>query len=189
MKTIKHVLALIFFIAPLVSCDELEELLEEEIEVQTTFITELEINVPNAPTPNEAVEFQSNFGFWDFTTDPNVTDILNDPSEITKIEINNVRYFYKDVTGNTDAHVEGEFVFAVGQGTEEFNSVQTNLTQADFNNTLFTLEGDFSLVNEALTKFKNIGFSYNGSVSDNPVSFIVDVSITVTVTIKPDLDL
>jgi hypothetical protein len=189
MKKIKPFLLLVVFFGSILSCDDLEELLEEEIEVQTTFITELEINVPNASTPNEAVDFESNFGFWNFTTDPNVTEILNDPDEITKIEINSVRYFYKDVVGNENAYVEGEMVFSVGQGSREFDTVVANLDQADFNNTLYTLEGDFSPVNAALTQNRNIGFYYSGSVSDNPVNFITDVSITVTVTIKPDLDL
>ena len=189
MKKIKPFLLLVLFIGSILSCDVLEELIEEEIEVQSTFITELEINVPNASTPNEEVDFQSNFGLWDFTTDPNVTEILNDPDEITKIEINSVRYFYKDVVGNEDAIVEGELVFSVGQGSREFDTVVTNLADADFNNTLYTLEGDYSPVNAALTQNRRIGFYYSGSVSRNPVSFITDVSITVTVTIKPDIDL
>ncbi|WP_353776876.1 hypothetical protein [Winogradskyella sp. 3972H.M.0a.05] len=187
MKTKLFLLLMLFGIS-FFGCDELEELLEEEIEVQSTFITELEINVPNGATPEQAMEFESNFGFWDFTEDPNVVDFLGDPDEITKIEINSVRYFYKDVVGNPDAFVEGDIIFAIGQSAEEFEAVVTNLAQADFNNTLFTLEGDFSQVNAAMTQFRSVGFLYKGSVSDNPVSFITDVSITVTVTIKPDLD-
>ena len=186
MKTLKYTFLLCFVV--FFSCDELEEILEEEIEVQSTFITELEINVPNGSTPEEAMDFQSNFGFWDFTQDPNIVDFLGDPDEITKIEINSVRYFYKDVVGNSDAFVEGQMVFAIGQAGEEFETVVTNLAQADFNNTLFVLEGDFTTLNAALTQFRAIGFLYSGSVSDNPVSFITDVTITVTVTIKPDLD-
>nr|WP_321234468.1 hypothetical protein [uncultured Psychroserpens sp.] len=186
MKILRYItiLSCIF----LYNCEDLEELFEEEIEVQSTFITELEINVPNGSSPEEAMDFQSNQGFWNFATDPNVTEILGDPDEITKIEINSVRYFYKDVVGNDNAHVEGALIFSVGQGTEEYETVLTNLAQADFNNTLYTLNGDFSPVNAAMTQNDNIGFYYSGSVSDNPVSFIMDVSITVTVTIKPDVD-
>ncbi|MDO5979385.1 hypothetical protein [Flavivirga spongiicola] len=169
-------------------CDELEELFEEEIEVQSTFITELEVNVPNGSTPDEAMNFESNFGVWNFAEDPNIVDFLGSPDEITKIEINSVRYFFKNVQGNPDAFVEGQITFSVGQGGESFDTVVTNLAQADFNNTLFTLDGDFSNVNTAITMFRSIGFLYHGSVSDNPVSFITDVSITVTVTIKPSLD-
>ncbi|MFD2726559.1 hypothetical protein [Hyunsoonleella rubra] len=186
MKTYYLLLmAIIFFCS---SCEELEELIEEEFEVQTTFITELETNVPNASSPEEAVNFKSNLGFWDFTQDPNVSEYLGDPDEITKIEINSVRYFYKNVTGNEDAHVQGEMVFSVGQGGESYSTVQTNLAQADFNNTAYNLAGDFSPVNNAITQFRSIGFFYEGSVSDNPVRFTTDVSITVTVTIKPDID-
>lgn len=188
MKIFKHICIFSLLLFVFTACDELEELIEEEFEVQSTFITELEINVPNASSPDEAVEFQSNFGFWDFTQDPNVSDFLGDPSEITKIEINSVGYFYKNVVGNEDAFVEGEIQFSVGQGGESYDTVVTNLAQADFNNTLFTLEGDFGPVNNAVTQFRSIGFFYSGSVSDNPVSFITDVSITVTVTIKPDID-
>ncbi|MEW4923510.1 hypothetical protein [Algibacter sp. 2305UL17-15] len=188
MKKIKYGISLLLVMFTTLGCDELEELLEQEIEVQTTFITELEINVPNAASPDEAVDFESNFGFWDFKKDPNVLDVIGSTDEITKLEINSVRYFYKDVVGNENAHVEGAMVFVVGQGNESYNTAQTNLKQADFNNTLFTLNGDFSPVNAAMTQNKTIGFSYKGSVSDNPVSFIADVSISVTVTIKPDLD-
>ncbi len=185
LKDMVWVLALCFLVF---GCDELEELIEEEFDVQTTFITELEINVPNASSPDKAVDFKSNLGFWDFTKDPNVAEVLGDSDEITKIEINSVRYFYKNVVGNDDANVVGEMVFSVGQDGVFYSTAQTNLAQADFNNTLFTLEGDFSPVNNAITQFRSIGFFYEGSVSDNPVSFITDVSITVTVTIKPDID-
>ncbi|MEO1030691.1 MAG: hypothetical protein AAFX55_04765 [Bacteroidota bacterium] len=184
-----RILRYIVLFCPLVffSCDEIEELLEEEIDIETTFITELEINVPNGPTPETPMDFQSNSGLWDFREDPNVMEYLGDSDEITKIRINSVRYFYKDVVGNTDAFVEGEIVIAVGQAGEEFETAVVNLSQADFNNTLFTLEGDFTNVNEALTQLRVIAFFYSGSVSDNPVSFITDVSINCTVTIKPDI--
>ncbi|WP_299364975.1 hypothetical protein [Winogradskyella sp.] len=169
------------------ACDEVEELLEQEIDVETTFITELEINVPNGPTPETAMDFQSNTGLWDFREDPNVMEYLGDSDEITKIRINSVRYFYKDVVGNPDAFVEGEIVIAVGQAGEEYETAVVNLSQADFNNTLFTLEGDFTNVNTALTQLRAIAFFYSGSVSDNPVRFVTDVSINCTVTIKPDI--
>ncbi|NRA91986.1 MAG: hypothetical protein HRU26_04770 [Psychroserpens sp.] len=185
MKNFK--LLLVFTVLMTFSCDEAEELFEEEFDVETTFITELEINVPNDAS-SDAVEFQSNFGLWNFREDPNVTEYLSSPDEITKIEITSVRYFYKDVVGNDDAYVEGEMVFSIGQGGEEFDTVITNLRQADENNTLFTLEGDFTNVNAALTQLDVIGFFYSGSVSDNPVSFITDVSITAIVTIAPDFD-
>lgn len=178
---------LLLLVALGMGCDEAEELFEQEFEVQSTFITELEVNVPNDASQN-AVDFQSNTGLWDYRTDPNVMEYLGSADEITKIEINSVRYFYKEVVGNQDAHVEGEIVFAVGQGAEEFDTVQTNLAQADNNNTLFTLDGDFTNVNAALSQLHVIAFYYSGSVSDNPVQFITDVSITATITIKPDLD-
>ncbi len=169
------------------NCDEAEELFEEEFDVETTFITELEVNVPNDAS-QDAVDFQSNTGLWDFREDPNVEEYLGSPDEITKIEITSVRYFYKDVVGNDEAHVAGEIVISIGQGGESFDTVQTNLRQADDNNTLFTLDGDFTNVNAALTQLNVLGFYYAGSVSDNPVSFITDVSITAKVTIKPDID-
>lgn len=178
---------LVFSLLVFSSCDDIEELFEEEFEVETTFITELEINVPNDAS-QDAVQFQSNFGFWNFREDPNVTEFLSDPDEIERVEIKSVRYFYKDVVGNELAHVEGELVFVVGQGNEEFDTVVTNLKQADENNTLFTLDADFTNVNNALTVLDAIGLYYSGSVSDNPVSFITDVSITAVVTIKPELD-
>ncbi|MBC3756847.1 hypothetical protein H7U19_00420 [Hyunsoonleella sp. SJ7] len=188
MKHLKYILISIPMLFLVSGCDELEELIEEEFDIQTTFITELEINVPNASSPDEAVDFTSNFGFWDFRNDPNVKEVISDPDEITKIEIKSVRYFYKDVVGNENANVVGDMVFVVGQGEERYGTVQTNLKNADFNNTAYTLNGNFGPVNQALTQFKTIGFTYQGSVSDNPVRFITDVSITVTVTIKPDID-
>ncbi|WP_299222869.1 hypothetical protein [uncultured Psychroserpens sp.] len=181
-----HYISILFIFVGL-SCDEAKELFEEEFDVETTFVTELEVNVPNDAS-QDAVEFQSNTGLWDFRNDPNVAEFLGSPDEITKIQITSVRYFYKDVVGNDDAFVEGEIVVAVGQGTDEFDTVVTNLRQADENNTLYTLEGDFSNVNAALTLFDVMAFYYSGSVSDNPVRFVTDVSITAIVTIKPNLD-
>ncbi|MEC3905840.1 hypothetical protein VOI54_02295 [Tamlana sp. 2201CG12-4] len=169
-------------------CEDLEELFEEEFEVQSTFITELEVDVPHASSSDETVSFESNMGFWDFAQDPNIVDFLGDPDEITKIEINSIRYFFKNVEGNPDAMVEGQITFSTGQSVESYDTAVTNLAQADFNNTVFTIEEDFSKVNNAISKFRSIGFVYHGTVSDNPVSFITDVSITVTVTIKPDID-
>ncbi|MEY8849763.1 hypothetical protein AB9K26_13170 [Psychroserpens sp. XS_ASV72] len=185
MKTLKYIW--VFIVCICFSCEEAEELFEEEFDVETTFITELEINVPNDAS-QDAVDFQSNLGFWDFRNDPNVVEYLGSPDEITKIEITEVRYFYKNVVGNNDANVVGQIVIVVGQGFDSYDTVQTNLSQADNNNTLFFLSGDFSNTNQALTELNAIGFYYEGSVSDNPVSFITDVSITAKVTIKPDID-
>jgi len=164
-------------------CDDTEELFEEEIEVETTFITALKINVPKDAL-RDAVQFQSSIGFWNFREDTNVEEYLGSPDEITA-----VRYFYKNVMANEDAFVEGEMILVVGQGgSEEFDSVINRLKQADENSTLYTLEAEFSKVNNALSQIDVFAFYYRCSVSDSPVSFTTNVSITAEVTIKPNLD-
>ena len=161
MKTIKPFFFLVLFISPILSCDELEELLEQEIDIQTSFTRILSIESPMTSNPDEAVSFESAFATYDFESDPDVAELIANPSEITKIKITEVRYLFQDVVGNTDAQVEGDFEVITGPtgSTQRFESVVTHLATADETNRLFFLDGDLDIF------YSRVGNSFDASVS------------------------
>ncbi len=184
--------AIIFLtlLLPFFGCDELEELLEEEIDVPISFQGFLHVESATVGDPSDPVSITSDFAVYNFENDPEVAELLGDPSEITEIKIKRIRYLFQNFEGNSDANVVGGFEALIGPvgGTQIFDGVQTHLESADANNTLFLLEDDFSNLNEHMTEFHSIGIRYVGSASDNPVIFDVDITVEAVVTIKPDLD-
>lgn len=189
MKKIKYILASVFCIALIFSCDELEELLEEDIEVNISFQGELSIESETLLDPTSSVEFNSEGAFYDVTDDPEIAELLESGTgtgEIEKIEITQIRYLFQDFVGNSDAVVSGGFqLIDQTMFVQGFATAQTNLAMADQNNTLFTINGDFTEINERLTESGTVLILYAGTASDNPVEFNVDVTIFVKVTIRP----
>lgn len=185
-RTIFFLIALL----PFFGCEELEELLEEEIDVPVSFQGLLHVESATLGEPSDPVSLTSDFAIYYFEKDPEVAELLGDPSEIKEIEIKRIRYLFQNFEGNGDANVEGGFETLIGPvgGSQTYDGVQTHLESADANNTLFLLEDDFSNLNDHMTEFHSIGIRYVGSASDNPVIFDVDITVEVVVTIKPDLD-
>lgn len=189
MKKLTYLITLICCTAAVLGCDELEELLEEDIEVNISFQGELAIESETLLDPTEAVEFHSQGATYDITEDPEIAELLESGTgtgEIKKIEITQIRYLFQDFEGNADAVVNGGFqLIDQTMFVQGFQTVETNLAMADENNSLFTINGDFSEINERLTESGSVLFLYAGTASHNPVAFNVDVTFLVKVTIMP----
>ncbi|MEM1003085.1 MAG: hypothetical protein AAGH46_10595 [Bacteroidota bacterium] len=188
MKKLRVVL--IFTFALCFNCDEIEELLEEDIEVNIAFQGKLAVQSPILPDPQDAVQIDSEEAVYDIYDDPEISELIATfgpgTGNVEKIEITQIRYLFQDFEGNTDAIVVGNIgVVANSTSFQNFPTVQTNLAKADENNSLFTIDGDFTTINESITRTGRVFVVFTGSASDNPVSFNVDVTILVKVTISP----
>lgn len=193
MKKLRAFFCLLLF-SPLLSCEALEELIEEEIDIPLTFEGNLNITSRSSVSDiDDPITIRTESAFYDIASDPDVSELIGDNSEIQKIKINRIRYSYSDFEGNDMAQVlEGGFSFRVINNIERnipINDVGVNVAEADFNNSVFTVEQDFSSVEEGLNElFQTVIISYFATLSHNPVDFVVGITVDVTVTVKPDID-
>jgi len=190
MKRLAKLFAIVLLL-PLGGCDELEELLNEEIDVSITFAGDLEITSESAVSePTDPVNVETELATYDIDGDPDVRELLNGDAEITKVKINRIRYSYKDFSGNEAAFViEGGFSFIDPRMSIEvypITDVNINIADADFRNDAFVLEDDFSALESGLVDNPTIIMAYFGRISHNPVDFKVGISVDVTITVKPD---
>ncbi len=187
MKT-NQILTLILFCL-LFNCDELEELLSEEVTITSTYTDIITIDVLSEPDPNTAISFQEGGGF-NLRNDPKVKDIIDNPEQIKKVEIDRVKYEYKDFSGNVDANTVGSafFISTAFMDAQNFPIANQNIAEADLFGTRFDLNGDFASANNFLTKEKLLSYIYKGKVSHNPAFFRVEVTITVRFTIEVSLE-
>lgn len=176
------------------SCDELEELLEEEIDIPISFAGDLNIvSESSVSEPTDPITVQTEFAIYRINDDPDIAEIISDPSEISKIKINRIRYSYKDFEGNEESLViEAGFIFVnQNMSVSQYEILDTgvNVSEADFRNDAFVLEDDFSEVENGFQPgFPTVSIKYFGTLSHNPVYFTVGITVDATVTIKPDID-
>ncbi|MGI9550121.1 MAG: hypothetical protein ACR2MT_02885 [Aurantibacter sp.] len=184
MKNFKLFLVLLLTV-PLLGCEELEELLEEEFDVDVSFTRFITVDIQPTSNSEEAVNFAQSATI-NLTTAPEIDDITDDRTQLKSIKINRIRYFYKDVEGNELAVVSAEFqIPLIVAAPDTYDTPQVNLANADANNTLYLIDGDFTNINDVLnnlTGFSRIELEYVGSVSDNPIEFTVDVTVDATLT-------
>jgi len=188
MKLLRTLFCLILLL-PLWGCEELDELLEEEFDVNISFNRQITIDVQPTGNSEEAVNF-SESAIINLTNAPELDEFResNNRTEVKAININRIRYFYKDVSGNEIAVVAAEFqIPLIIAQPDVFGTPQVNLFDAATNPNPFIIDGDFTNINELLnnlTGFSILELEYVGSVSDNPVEFTVDVTIDATLTLE-----
>lgn len=167
-------------------------MIEEEIEIQLAFDGNLQVVSGQLGSPSDPISVISEPAFYDFENDPEVAELLSDPSELQKIEITSVTYQIQDYIGTSEAVVidGGIGIFDnPNAGTVYYMGQQnTNLEQADQQNSVFRIEGDFSEVEDFINLTNRIGLLYQGEVSNNPVEFVIGITVRATVTVKPDID-
>ena len=170
------------------SCDELEELVPDEIDITTSYVSNLNISSAMTNDPDESVMIQESFAF-DFLNNSDVTEHVGTPEQIKRIEIVSVKYEYKNFSGNVDASSNCSLGLARGfMSLDFFEVTDTNFAEADLFGTLFTLSGDYSQVNDYVSDSKLFGGVYTGSSTHNPVDFTVEVTVTARLTLEINLD-
>jgi hypothetical protein len=188
MKTIKYILTLILFITPLVSCENIEDLLEGEIDIPVTFVIDINgLAVPENSDPN-APNFFIGSAIYDILSNPNIADVIGTPEQIKKIVINSLQYQYRNFAGNVDAVISGEMKFIVsGNQLQSFNTLPINVAEASFTTEQFDLQGiegvEISLNNNGL-----VAVSHSGTSTFNPIIFDNRLIINATVTVDVNID-
>ena len=189
----RYIPFLFILVLPFYGCDEVEELLE--FDVSLGFEGDLLITEQSAVGDiTDEVSVTSETAFYNIKEDPDVAEFLAEGAEIKEVKIESIRYSYKDFVGNQEARIQsGQFSITSNSGafsgTESFplSEANINISEADFNNEVFTLLGDFSSIENGLTNSGVFAVRYQGTFSDNPVDFKVGISVRLTVTIKPAL--
>ena len=187
----RYIPFLFVLVLPFYGCDEVEELLE--FDVSLGFEGDLLITEQSAAGDiSDDVRVSSETAVYRIKDDPDVAEYLAEGAEIKEIKIESIRYSYKDFEGNQEARVQGGAfqLFDVGRMWEQsfpLSESNVNIAEADFNNEVFALLGDFSSIENGLTNSGLFAIRYQGTFSDNPVDFKVGISVRVTVTIKPAL--
>ena len=186
----KRIVALcLILLFPLLACDALEELVEQEFDENITFVLSFDVVSGETGNPDDEVSLNTVSKSYFVAQDPNIKEIINNPNEIKKIKINSVRYEYKNFSGNVDAKVVSAFSIGIGFGQDEiFNTPSTNAAQAALLGELFTLEGNFDKVSDFATESGGILVQHGGTASHNPASFLTQVTINATVTVQIDVD-
>ncbi|WP_147415931.1 hypothetical protein [Ulvibacterium marinum] len=179
---------------PLMGCEELEELIEEEFDVSISFAGDLGIVSETAVSEEtDPITVATELATYRIESDPDIANAINDRGEISKVTIDRVRYSYKDFEGNEEAFViESGFTFAdpntMSIFTSEILDSGIRIAEADFRNDAFFHEDDFSPIEAGLAAGStSIIIGYFGTLSHNPVDFKVGITVDVTVTIKPDI--
>ncbi len=194
MKKTKPLFFCFFLLLPLLGCEELEELIEEEFDVSLTFEGDLNITSRSSVSDiSDPISIRTETASYNIAADPEVAEVIGDNSEVKKIKINRIRYSYIDFEGNEEAVVvEGGFSFRLINNIERtipITDTGVNVAEADFRNDVFTIEEGFGSIEEGFNEnFQTVLISYFGTLSHNPVDFKVGITVDVTVTIKPDVD-
>ncbi len=185
----KRIVALcLILLFPLLACDALEELVEQEFDENISFVLSFGVDSEATGNPDEEVSLNTTSNSYFIAEDPNIRGIINDPNEIKKIKINSIRYEYKNFSGNVDAKVVSAFSIGIGFGQDEiFTTPSTNVAQAALLGELFTLEGNLDKVSDFATESGGVQMLHGGSATHNPVNFVTEVTINVTVTIQVDV--
>ena len=157
MKLLKYIF--LFGIVLCFNCDELEEILEEEIQIQINARGLMHVDSPNLGDPSDPVDLESEFVTYNFLNDPEIEELVNDQSELKKIEIQRIRYQFQNFSGNTDAVAIGQIkvVIAPSGVFQDYNTPQVHLETADNTNELYIIQGNFDAVNNFVTAFGSIG--------------------------------
>lgn len=185
-----RILLLFITLGVCISCDELEELLEDrEVTVTTSYVNTISIDSPMTSNPDDDVSFQAGGGF-DFLNNADVAEVIGTPEQIKKIEIVSIKYEYKNFSGNVDAKTKGSYFYLATEfmNGETFPVQNENVAEADLLGSVFNLSGDFSQVNSFITDGKIFSYVYSGSLTDNPAVFSVEVTITAKLTLEVNLD-
>ncbi|MBC3756846.1 hypothetical protein H7U19_00415 [Hyunsoonleella sp. SJ7] len=184
-----HYILLIICAFTFFACDELDELLFEEVEVTRSFTRSVFIDEGAEEDPEADVGFAESGG-ENFFTNLEVEGIAISKDQIKKIEMQSVKYEYRNFSGNVDANLDSTFMFAVDLigNTENFNTPNLNVAESDLFNTQYQLSGDFSKVNEVMSSAGIITYFYSGTLSHNPAMFEVRVTLTVRITVSIPVD-
>lgn len=184
---IKYVLIGLFIIVS--SCDELEDAIDKEVDITTSYTNSVTLDVLSENDPAMEIPFQASNGF-DLFNNADVAEVIGTPEQIKKIQIVSIQYEYRNFSGNVDAKTKNSYFFlgTAFMDGQSFPVADQNIAEADVFGTRFNVSGDFSRVNDFITEGKIFTYLYNGSVTHNPVNVVVEITLTLKLTVEVNLD-
>ena len=190
MKTIKSFLVLILIISPLLSCEDLDEILVQEIDIPLSFVIDInDISVPDDQSPDAENTFLE-LGNYRISNNPDVDKYIHSEEQIKKIILNSVRYEYRNFSGNVDAIASGEIEFEAetydtNNGKDVSLAIQpVNVAEASLSTELFNLQGAQGVSIPFDNVDGDINFVFLGTSTANPLIFDARFTVNVTVTVE-----
>lgn len=187
---LKLLFVVIVFCSIFFSCDELEELLFEEVQITRSFTQTFLIEGLSEENP-EMGFLRSASGGVNFSSNLKVDGIEIPKDQIKKIEISSFEYEYSNFSGNVDAKASSTFFIDIrfNQASEIYNTPDYNVAESDLFNNEYKVTGDFTEVNEFMTKTKTIEYRHSTAVSHNPARFDIKIKTTVKITVSLPTDI
>lgn len=185
MKTIKSFIVIVLIISPILSCEELDELLVKDIDVPISFVIDINnLSVPDDPNEDADNSFNEGSNF-NVRSNPDVANVISKPEQIKKVILNSVKYEYRNFSGNVDAIVTGAIEFFISGSTvsETFVTERINVAQASLTTETFNLD-DAQGVKMPLDNSGTVYVIYRGYSSENPIQFDTRLIVNATVTVE-----
>ncbi|MFN0728372.1 hypothetical protein [Polaribacter gochangensis] len=173
----KKIIVFVLLATITISCGSLFELLE--LKVDNDLTESIDVNVPQTAGTTGTFDLTE-------TIDLRSGDFAEYVDKITAVKINSFTYKFKDFSGNTEGTIpSGVLKF---DDTEVGTITNLNISQAVTDETIFTVS-DAAVLSKLEDAFVNntstvITLSGNALSDAGPMDFKVEVSISLTATIK-----
>lgn len=192
MKNIKTLILLTAVLFIFTSCDEL---VKKDVDVPITFTLIEQIAVPEDSDPKAENKYGVG-GSYDILSHPDVANVIGTPDKIKKIQITKIRYEFDNFKGNVDAILSGVIGLPTKNGSGYLGSYidsyfeinPVNVAEANLLSNQYTLNGDFSKVNEYLSENVELQYAVMGVSTHNPVNFNIVLTVSATVTVEASID-
>lgn len=192
MKSIKTIIFLIFLAFILNGCDEL---IKKDIDVPITIRLVERVTIPE-DSDEDAKNVFSAGGKYDILSHPDIANVIGTPDKIKKVKITKIKYGYTNFKGNVDAIISGVIGLPTNSGSGYLGSFieayfeikPVNVAESALLSNQYTLNGDYSKVNEYVTNNVELQYAIMGNATKNPAIFDVVFNITATVTVEASID-
>jgi len=172
---------------PFLGCEALNDLTEQEVDIPITVFVNLAVAVPFDEDPDTPFKFPfSSKSSYSLLNDPVVSNAVDNPEDIVRLRINLVRYEYRNYIGEIEVSAYGDIQIVKPGTVYSYATPQKNIAEADFANTIFTLEGDYATVDNFLSSDKSFEVYHEGTANANPAQFDTYITIDATVTVQVD---
>ena len=171
MKNTIKFLAILAVVFTLNSCDKAKEL--ADVTFTTTLSEDFDVNISET---QESINDQVILNIDNSDTH----DYLD---KLKSVSINKLTYRFKDFTGNESCNMEVE----ISTDGNVFETKIFQIKQAIDNGTIYEIT-DVAKLNAmaiALENNQQVSFKMEGTVSDGPATFLVEVTAEVTIVANP----
>ena len=174
MKVHVKITALLLLLFAAISCDEIDEL--TEIDIEDNISTTVGVDVPDNQGAASSFTRTSTLNL---ASSQEISDNLD---LVQNVVVNSISYEITDYTGAPNATISNA---SIAFGSTIIAISELNLEQADANNTIYSISNatDLAAISNALEANSILTVVVSAGIDNTPATFNVDVIMDVTVTI------